>query len=78
MNRSTADNAGATEKRRGGAAARVRGMVAGLAFFAAGIALSAWWFMRAPARAPAAPESAGRARAFGGHQGGSSAPGFTG
>jgi hypothetical protein len=59
MNRSTADNAGAREQRREGAAARVRSLVLGLAFFAAGIALSALWFMRAPARAPAGPESAG-------------------
>jgi hypothetical protein len=59
MNRSTADHAGGTGKQREGAAARSRGIVAGLAFFAAGVALSAWWFMRAPARGPGAPESAG-------------------
>jgi hypothetical protein len=56
MNRSTTDNAVATEQRRKGAG--VRGLVLGLAFFAAGIALSAAWFMRAPAHGPAAPESA--------------------
>ncbi len=60
MNRSTADNAGATEKRREGAGAGVRSLVVGLAFFAAGVALSALWFMRAPARAPSAPEDAGQ------------------
>ena len=59
MNRATADPAGGTEKRRGNAGAGVRSLVLGLAFFAAGIALSAWWFMRAPSHAPAAPESSG-------------------
>jgi len=55
-----ADNAGATQKRHRGPAARVRGLVAGLAFFAAGVALGAWWFSRAPSSAPAAaPESPG-------------------
>lgn len=57
MNRATADRTGATEKRREGAG--VRSMVPGLAFFAAGIALSALWFMRAPAQGPAVPQSAG-------------------
>jgi len=53
-------NAGEAEKRDGGAAARVRGLVAGLAFFAAGVALGAWWFSRAPSSAPApAQESPG-------------------
>jgi hypothetical protein len=59
MNRSTADNAGATQKRHRGPAARVRGLVAGLALFAAGVALGAWWFSRAPSGPPAAPENPG-------------------
>ena len=59
MNRPSADNADASGKRRGGAAARVRGLVSGLVFFAAGIGMSAWWFLRAPPAVPAAPESAG-------------------
>jgi len=58
MNRPTPDNARGTESRSRGAAARVRGLVFGLAFFAAGMALSAWWFWRAP-HGPAAPESGG-------------------
>jgi len=58
MNQATTDNAGATAKRREGAG--VRSLVVGLAFFAAGIALSALWFMRAPAPAPSAPASGGR------------------
>jgi hypothetical protein len=57
MNQATTDNAGATKKRREGAG--VRSLVVGLAFFAAGISLSALWFMRAPAPAPTAPETAG-------------------
>jgi hypothetical protein len=61
MNRSSADNAGAAEKRRGGAAARLRGLVPGLALFAAGIALGAWWFSRAASGVPAAPVNAGSA-----------------
>ena len=60
MNRATSDNAGAAVNRRAGAAPRVRGLVLGLAFFAAGTALSAMWFARAPSRQPAAPESAGQ------------------
>lgn len=59
MNRSTTDNAGGAENRRKGAAARIRGIVTGLAFFAAGIALSGWWFTRSPARGPETPGSAG-------------------
>jgi hypothetical protein len=59
MNRSTADNAGAAEKRRDGAAWRLRGLVPGLALFAAGIALGAWWFSRAASGVPAAPVNAG-------------------
>jgi hypothetical protein len=55
MNRPAADNAGVAVKRPGGAVARVRGLVPGLAFFAAGIALGAWWFSRAPSLPPAAP-----------------------
>jgi hypothetical protein len=58
MNPSTAHPAGGAEKRREGAGAAVRSLVLGLAFFAAGIALSAWWFLRAPP-APAAPGSVG-------------------
>jgi hypothetical protein len=58
MNRSTPGHAGATETRRAGASARVRGLALGLAF-AAGIAAGAWWFSRADAPAPAAPESSG-------------------
>jgi hypothetical protein len=57
MNRSTASNAGAAEKRREGAG--IRGMVLGLAFFAAGIALSAFWFYRAPSPGAAAPQGGG-------------------
>jgi hypothetical protein len=60
MNRTTADNAGAARQRHGGAASRVRGMVCGLAVFAAGLALGAWWFSRALSATPAAaPESSG-------------------
>jgi hypothetical protein len=59
MKRATVDNAGAAEKRRDGAAARVRGLIPGLALFAAGMALSAVWFSRAPSPGSAAPESAG-------------------
>jgi hypothetical protein len=59
MNQLTADHAGATEKRRQGAIARLRGLVPGLALFAVGIALSALWFSRAPSKVPAAQESAG-------------------
>jgi len=59
MQRSTSDKADATEKRRGGAGARVRGLVLALALFATGMALSAWWFSRAPSNIPAGPESAG-------------------
>jgi hypothetical protein len=58
MNRSTVDLAGAKEKRPQVAVTRLRGLVLGLAFFAAGIALSAWWFSRSPTPA-LAPESAG-------------------
>jgi hypothetical protein len=59
MNRSTADNAGATQKRHGRLAARVRSLVASLAFFAVGVALGAWWFSRVPSGPPAAPVSPG-------------------
>jgi hypothetical protein len=59
MKRATVDNAEATQQRRDGAATRLRGLVLGLAFFAAGMALSAWWFSRAPSQGSAAPESAG-------------------
>jgi hypothetical protein len=59
MNRTTPDNARGTGNRSRGALARVRGLVQGLACFAAGMALSAWWFLRAPPPGPAAPESAG-------------------
>jgi hypothetical protein len=55
MNRSTADNSGAAETQCCGAAARLRGLVPGLALFAAGIALGAWWISRAPSSVPAAP-----------------------
>jgi hypothetical protein len=59
MNPPTPDKAPRTGNRRQGAAGRVRGLVFGLAFFAAGMGLSAWWFLRAPPPGPAAPESAG-------------------
>jgi hypothetical protein len=59
MNTSTPDNARGTENRGKGVVARVRGLFFGLAFFAAGMALSAWWFLRAPPPVPAGPESAG-------------------
>ncbi len=47
MSQTTTDHAGTTEKRRKGAV--LRGLALGLAFFAAGAALSAWWFLRPPA-----------------------------
>ncbi len=56
MNQPKADNAGETEKRPGKTGAGWRGLVLGLAFFGAGIALSAWWFSRT---ASPAPESRG-------------------
>jgi hypothetical protein len=59
MSQPTPANAGATGKQREGGAARVRAMVSGLAFFAAGAALSAWWLLRAPSETPAAPENPG-------------------
>jgi hypothetical protein len=59
MNRSTTDNAGAVEKKSARAAARFRGLVPGLSFFAAGIVLSALWFSRTPSNIPAAQETAG-------------------
>jgi len=59
MNRSTPDNAGGTESRGKGVVRRLRSLLFGLAFFAAGMAVSAWWFLRAPPPGPAAPESAG-------------------
>jgi ABC-type uncharacterized transport system len=58
MNRSTADIAGAAQKRIEVPSARLRGLVAGLAIFAAGIALSALWFSHAPSHGPAVPEGA--------------------
>ncbi len=61
MNRSTADNAGAAEKQRGFAASRLRGLVPGLALFATGIALGAWWISRAASSVPATPVNAGPA-----------------
>ncbi|MGA2749020.1 MAG: Gldg family protein [Verrucomicrobiota bacterium] len=58
MNGSSGDNRGEMEKRRPGPAAGLRGMVMGLVLFAAGIAVSMAWFLRAPSPGPAA-ESAG-------------------
>jgi len=55
MSQPTAGNAGATGKQRAG----VRALVPGLAFFAAGIALSALWFLRAPSHTSATPEISG-------------------
>ena len=77
MSRSTADNAGGTENRRKGAAARVRGLVPGLALFAAGLRERLVVYARAGARSGGAGERR-TAGAVGGHQGGSAAPGFTG
>ena len=57
MNQPTAANVGAKGKQSGGG--RIRAMVPGLAFFAAGIALSALWFIYAPSLRPAAPENSG-------------------
>ena len=48
MNQATSNNAGGTEPKRPGAAGRIRRMAPGLAFFAAGMALTAAWFLRAP------------------------------
>jgi Sec-independent protein translocase protein TatA len=58
MNQPAAANADASGKRRQGAAGWVRALVPGLAFFAAGAALSAWWFLQAPPSA-AAPDHSG-------------------
>ena len=59
MNTSTPDIARGKENRGKGALARVRGVLFGLAFFTAGMALSAWWCLRPPPPLPAVPESAG-------------------
>ena len=42
-----------------GAAGRIRGVVLGLVFFAAGAALSAWWFLQTPLRSPTATDESG-------------------
>jgi hypothetical protein len=57
MSQSTTDNTSLAERRRAGAGKGVRGMMMGLAFFAAGIGGGAAWFMRAPGRGASAPES---------------------
>jgi len=59
MNQPAAANADAAGKRCRGAVARIRALVPGLAFFAAGAALSAWWFLQAPSPGKAARDHAG-------------------
>jgi len=59
MNRSSDLNRDVSGRRPESRLPRWRGLVSCLAFFAAGTALGAWWFLRASAPAPAAPESAG-------------------
>ncbi|MGD1083402.1 MAG: Gldg family protein [Verrucomicrobiota bacterium] len=57
MSQPTAGKAGATGKKRAGAG--FRALVPGLAFFAAGVALSALWFLRAPSHTSADPANSG-------------------
>jgi hypothetical protein len=59
MNKPTTVNASAAGLRHRGAAAWLRRLVPGLAFFATGVALSAVWFLRAPPTDPSAPDSSG-------------------
>jgi hypothetical protein len=63
MNPAKTHDAGATEKRRKGPGALVWRLVSGLAFFAIGVALSAWWFLRAPAAPPENPAPGGLSEA---------------
>jgi hypothetical protein len=57
MSQSTTDNTSPAERRRAGAGKGFRGMVMGLAFFAAGITASALWFARSPGSGPSAAQS---------------------
>ncbi len=57
MSQATTENTSATEIRRKREGAGFRRLVTGLAFFAAGIGVSAAWFMRAEWRGASAPEN---------------------